>query len=265
MSRGHRAPLMLPAALVLAACVGTTGGEVIDFPVAATSPSGASARDFSTDRGWHVVLTKAVLRIGAVYLTQIEPVSGSQPTPCELPGTYVAQLTAGMTVDLLAAAPQRFPTLAHGTTLEALSGQIWLSGDADHDLDQLADGTPVLEIAGTADKAGDVRPFSGKITIGENRASGGSSLAGASTICKQRIVSPIPTRLTIRGDGGLLLRIDPRALFVNVDFGALVAAPGGGFLFSDDASVTDQPSTNLYANLHAAGSLFTFEWSGDLR
>jgi hypothetical protein len=251
-------------ALVLVACVGTTGGEVIDFPVAAVGADGAGGRDFSNDRGWHVVLTKAVLRVGAIYLTQVEPVSGSQPTPCELPGTYVAQLTTGMAVDLLAPAPQRFPALAHGTTLEALSGQVWLSGDADHDLDQVDDTTPVLEIAGTADKAGVVRPFSGTITIAENRAPADGALAGAGTICKQRIVSPIPTQLTIRHDGGLLLRIDPRALFVNVDFGALPPSAGGTFVFSDDPSQTDQPSTNLYANLHATGSLFTFEWSGAL-
>jgi hypothetical protein len=262
---------------VLAACVGTTGGEVIDFPVAAAGPADATPGkplEFTTDRGWHVVLTRATLHVGAVYLSQVEPVSGAQTTDCILPGTYVAQMTEGMDIDTLSPTPQRFPSLAHGTTLEALTGQLWLSGGAaDHDLDQLSDTTPILIVAGTADKAGDVRPFTGQVTIAANRQVQGGELAGDNTICKQRIVSPIPTRLTIERTGGLLLRVDPRIFFVNVDFGQL-GKFSNGYGFSDDPSQTDptsplyygQPSTNLYANLHAAGipgqrSLYTFLWA----
>jgi hypothetical protein len=275
----RRSLVVLATAALVGACVGTTGGEVIDFPVAAAGPADASGTslEFTTDRGWHVVLTKASVHIGALYLSQIEPVSGAQATGCVLPGTYVAQQTTGLEVDVLSATPQRFPTLAHGTTLEALTGQVWLSGGgSDHDLDQLADTTPVLVVAGTADHAGDVRPFQGQITIAANRQPQGGSLAGASTICKQRIVSPIPTRLTVSSTGGLLVRIDPRLLFVNVDFGQL-GKVGDTYTFSDDPSQSDpssplyysQPSVNLYANLHAAGapgaqSLFTFGWEPHL-
>jgi hypothetical protein len=276
MTRGTFASGLLLGGAVLGACVGTTGGEVIDFPVAAAGPADADRTkpfELTTDRGWHVVLTKATLHVGALYLSQVQPVSGAQATGCVLPGTYVAQLTSGMDVDILSPTPQHFPALGHGTTLQALTGQVWLSGGAsDHDLDQLADPTPVLVIAGTADRAGDVRPFTGRITIAENRQPKGGDLAGANTICKQRIVSPIPTRLTIGDTGGLLLRVDPRELFVNVDFSQLGQAG-----FSDDPSQLDpssplsysQPSVNLYQNLHSAGttgfpSLFTFSWERDL-
>ncbi len=40
-------------------------------------------------------------------------------------------------------------------------------------------------------------------------------------ICKERIVSPIPTSIRVRAGGALWLRVDPRQLFTNVDFGAL--------------------------------------------
>src|SRR4051794_12926550 len=106
MSR-HPAARVAVAALVLllvGACVGTTGGEVIDFPVAAAGPTDAEATrpfEFTTDRGWHVVLTIATIHIGAIYLSQIQPTSGAQATGCVLPGTYVAQVTTGMDVNVL--------------------------------------------------------------------------------------------------------------------------------------------------------------------
>lgn len=266
---------ILLAAIGLAAssgCVGTTGGDVVDFPAAASGPVDADAlrsTGFVTDRGWHVVLTKATLHVGAMYLTQSRPVSGAQVTDCVLPGTYVAQVTTGRDVDLLSPLPQRFPTLGHGTTLEALVGQIWLASDADHDLDDPSDTTPILVVEGAADRAGDVRPFSGTITIADNRVSQGGSAAGSNTFCKQRIVSPIPASVAVQRSGGLLLRVDPRQLFVNVDFAALGT-------FSDDPSQIDpnspdyysQPSANLYQNLHAIRTispLYSFTWDPELR
>ncbi len=275
--RGLRTRAALGATLAtlatLAACVGTTGGDVIDFPVAAAGAAGATAGkpyELVNDRGWHVVLTKATLHIGALYLEQSVPVSGAQNTSCILPGTYVAQLTTGLDVDLLSPTPQRFPALAHGTTLPALVGQVWLTGGP---IDSAVDAKPILIIEGTADRAGDVRPFTGQITISTNRQPQGSANAGASPICKQRIVTPIPTpALTIQHQGGLLLRVDPRFLFVNVDFAALGKFTSG-YGFSDDPTAADpasplyysQPSANLYQNLHAAGSLYQFSWDPELQ
>ncbi len=257
----------------LAACVGTTGGDVVDFPVAAAGAVDATPGkpyELVTDRGWHVVLTKATLHVGALYLGQSLPVSGAQNTACVLPGTYVAQVTTGMDVDLLSPSPQRFPTLGHGTTLQALVGQVWLTGGP---IDTAVDATPILLLEGTADRAGDVRPFTGQITISSNRQQQGGTTAGANTICKQRIVSPIPTPdVTIQHEGGLLLRIDPRVLFVNVNFEAL-GKFSSGYGFSDDPTQADstsplyysQPSANLYQNLHSAGSLYRFSWDPELR
>src|SRR4051812_49027952 len=92
MARGTTA---LSVLLLVAACVGTTGGEVIDFPVAAAGPADADPTQpfaFTTDRGWHIVLTTATLHVGAIYLSQIQPASGAQATGCVLPGSYVAQV-----------------------------------------------------------------------------------------------------------------------------------------------------------------------------
>jgi hypothetical protein len=131
-------------------------------------------------------------------------------------------------------------------------GQVWLTGG---DINQTNDPTPILLIKGTADKDGDVRTFDGKVTIGSNRLTPGTA-ATPSPICKQRIVTPIPTTVVLEDAGSLRLVIDPRALFVNVDFSTL---EGSDTYFTDDSST--QASRNLYQNLHAAGFLYRFEWN----
>jgi hypothetical protein len=255
-------------------CVGTTGGELVTFSAAAEgaiAPNSSGALEFVSDEGWDVILTKASLHLGAVYLDQSEPVSGSQGTTCILPGTYVAQVapaqnaSAGLDVNLLSAAPQPFSVQGQGTTTPAaLVGQLWLSAT---DVNSVNDSTPILTIAGTAANAsGTVIAFEGTITIGSNRsASSAQGAAGGDPICKERIVS-VPTNLDVQSSGGLLLRIDPRQLFLNVDFSQLTPSPGGGYAFSDDPTSRDYtaPSRNLYQNLHGAGSLYTFSWSNSL-
>jgi hypothetical protein len=253
------------------ACSGTTGGQLLSFPAAAAGPADAVAGQplaFMSDMGWQVVLTRASLHVGAMYLNQSFPVSGAQSTECILPGTYVAQVTSGLEVDLLSPAPQPFPGRGAGTTVPpALAGQVWLTGGDVNTAGDPNPPTPVLTLAGSATKGATTIPFEGTITIADNRQSSGT-VAGGDPICKERIVSPIPASIVVSATGGLLLRIDPRQLFLNVNFGLLPAPQGGGpYTFSDDPASSDytQPSRNLYANLHSAGGLYTFLWDGALR
>ena len=251
------------------ACVGTTGGQLVTFPAAVAGPADAD-RDrpfrFTTDLGWDVALTEATLHVGAVYLNQSAPVSGAQSTDCILPGTYVGQVTSGIDADLLSPSLQRFPGTGSGTTIPpALVGQVWLTGG---DINTVSDPSPptaILVVAGTAVNGAATIPFTGRITIASNRQTSGSAAAGGDSICKERIVSPIATSVAVGTAGGLVLRIDPRQLFVNVNF-ALLAPSGSGFAFSDDptSAAYTQPSRNLYQNLHSGGGLYTFEWDNDL-
>jgi len=256
----------LVTGLFCISCVGTTGGEVITFQAAASGPEDAQAgqplafvSDLGTELGWNVTLTTAKLHVGAVYLNRSMPVSGVQNTSCILPDTYLGQVTSGLDVDLLSPEPQPFPTLGEGATMPpAIVAQVWLTGGR---IDRQDDVTPILQIEGTAEKDGDRKPFTGTITIGTNRiqTSTDATQIGADPICKKRIVTPIPVSIQLQKTGSLLLRINPRFLFINVDFSALPAF-GDGFGFTDDVTRTDQPSKNLYNNLRAAGALYTFEW-----
>jgi hypothetical protein len=252
--------LLLLLALSAPSCVGTTGGGAVSFSAAAAGPADATGQSltFTSDHGWAVTLTKAKLHVGAVYLDQSVPTSGSGVTACILPGTYVAEVPSGIDVDLLAAAPVRFPSPGQGTTGAAAVAQMWLTGG---DVNAVSDATHILELEGTAARAGEVRAFTGVITIGENREAQGS-LAGADPPCKERIVS-IPTTVVVQATGGLLLRVDPRQLFLDVDFAALTKPAGSdSYVFQDNSN--DTASANLYSNLHSGGSLYSFDWSHDL-
>jgi len=236
-------------------CVGTTGGDQVTFSAVASGPAEVSGGQLElvNDRGWHIVLTRAVAHVGAIYLNQSLPVSGAQATSCILNGTYVAQVTTGRDVDLLSAEPQVFPTSGTGVTIPALAGQVWLTGG---DIGNVDDSTHVLELSGTADKNGTMFGFTAVTTIGKNRAPDATGAAGAISVCKQRIVSPIPTSIEPQSRGKLSLHIDPRPLFVNVDLSDAVLT-SGAYIFPDDSS--DQPSRNLFHNLHSSAA-YHFEW-----
>jgi hypothetical protein len=266
MGRLARASLMAVALLSSVACVGATGGSTIDFPVAAAGPADATGgRPLAfTAEGWDVVLTRATLHIGGVYLDQSAPVSGGQATGCYLTGTYLAQETAGLDVDLLSPEPQPFSAKAHGITSPPTRiGQVWLTGG---DINAVASATDILVIAGGAARDGMTFPFSGTITIGANHGNSGGALAGGDPICKERIVTPIPAALTIQETGGLLLRIDPRLYFVNLDFGQLPTdASTGAYVFSDDPTAPGYAPTgyDLYYNLRATAA-YDFSWTDAL-
>jgi hypothetical protein len=238
-------------AVVLAACE-TTGGQIVTFDVVAAGTPGAASVD--TSLGWHVELSRARLHVGAVYLNLAVPISGSQETACILPGIYTAEELAPLDVDVLDPTRQAFPKPATGTNDEARTGEVWLTGG---DVNADADTTVIADLAGTASNAATTLPFTATITIGTaNRGIPGSDPAQPSQhpICKQRIVSPIAIDLRPHDGGTLVLAIDTRTWFANVDFNVLVPDGNGGFGFPD--TNTNAASQSLFTGLRAASSTF---------
>jgi hypothetical protein len=257
--------LLLFSAVVLG-CSGTTGSELVRFRAAAAGPSDAMGAplEFDNERGFHVTLSSAELDVGALYLNQYLPVSGSQATNCILPGTYVGQVTEALAVDLLSAELQYFPGLGEGTSLPALAGEVWFTRG---DVNDPAIDVPALSIAGSAEKDGATFPFTGNISIGANRVvpSPDPAQPGSRPICKERIVSPIPVSIALGSMGTLVLRVDPRLFLAAVDFASLSPNPDDSqaYAFGDDpsaASGQNQASIRLYQALHAAGGPYGFEW-----
>jgi hypothetical protein len=233
--------------VALGAC-GTTGGNVVTFDVAAAGADGASSLD--TALGWHVVLTKAKLHLGAVYLNRSVPISGSQETACILPGIYTAEQLSALDLDVLSTALQPFPGKATGTDDEARTGEVWLTGG---DVNADSDSTTIADLAGTATRGAQAVPFTAGVTISSsNRGIPASDPSQPSQhpICKQRIVSPISIDLRPRDGGTLVIRVDTQSWFANVDFAAL---PPGGVIPDDNASPASQ---NLFTGLRAATATF---------
>lgn len=259
MNRRVFGPLFV---LSLLACVGTTGGELVTFTAAARGPADVTAHrlDFVSGRGFHVVLTTATLHVGALYLNQSQPVSGAQATNCILPGTYVAEETTGRDLDLLDPSLQVFPDYGDATSTRARVAEIWLKGPGS--INDPNDSTPILALEGTVDVNGATWPFRSTLTIGQNRLAAVSdpSQPSAHPICKERIVSPIPVDLVPVKGGTLVLSIDPRPLFSNVDFSQLhqFSSDPPLYGFTDDSS--NQPSISLYEALRSAGDVYAFEW-----
>ena len=249
-------------AVLACSCAGSTGGQTVNFDAAASGPAdarGGQPLEFDAAHAWHVLLRTARLHVGALYLADSAPVSGAQDGSCQLPGSYLAEVREGLDVDLLSSAPQAFAVRGKGITGEALAGQVWLtSGDVNAITDP-AKPAVILELSGEAARDAEVRPFQASLTIAGNRILAGGGAAGGATICKQRIVTSQLT-LRVEAQGMLRLRIDPRRLFSNVDFGAL-SSDGASFIFRDDGS--DQPSANLYNNLRGEAS-YQFSWEPQL-
>jgi hypothetical protein len=245
-----------------ASCVGTTGGDLVSFDAAAAGPPDAiagQALSFDTGRGWHVSLTRARLHIGAVYLNRSVPSSGSQETSCVLPGIYVGEVLGGRDVDVLSPDPQPFSARGDGIGDRAVAGELWLTGG---DVNAVDDPTVILDIAGIASRGTDILPFEGQVTIGANRATGSPdpSQPGLDPPCKQRIVSPITTDVRVRAGGKLLVRIDPRGWFANVDFAQLDKASDAPLLYRFADASSGQPAFNLFKGVHAAEGVYRFSW-----
>lgn len=237
-------------------CVGTTGGDLLELRAYASGPADPEkSRHFMTSLGYTVTLEQASVFVGGVYLNRSRPVSVSSDTSCSLPGIYVAEVLGGVEVDLLSGELQAFPSAGFATSERALTGEVWLT---DGDVNQPESTTRVLRVAGLAEREGARYPFTAELTIGENRSLPATdpALPGQHPICKQRVVSPIDLDLKLHAGQALLLRIEPRDMFANVDFATLTETDGS-YRFADEPGV-DQASDNLYAGLHRAGGVYAF-------
>jgi hypothetical protein len=260
---GVRGIVVLSTGAALAAgCIGTTGGELVEFDAYAAGPADAvegESRRFETGRGYQVEVTRATLHIGALYLNKSRPTSVASDTSCTLAGIYVAEVPGGLDVDVLSPALQKFPVRGFATTERAPTAEVWLTGG---DINAQSDSTVIAAVAGTAEKDGATYPFEGSITISENRLVTPSDPAqpGAKPICKERVVTPILVDITPSAGGRLVVRVDPAGWFQNVDFERLEES-GGVYRFRDDSE--DQPSDNLYSGIRAASGVYDFAWEDD--
>jgi hypothetical protein len=276
-------------ALALLGCGGTTGSALVTFTARAGGPADATggSLEFDTGTGFHVKLDRAKLHIGAIYLNKEKVASGAPQLSCVLPGIYVGEAfgdchvdpnsgnnVCGVDVDLLSPALQPFPVLGRGTANPAIEADIWFSGG---DVNAADDPTPILDVAGSATQMGQSWPFTGIVTIGQNRAMKAPDPAepGAHPICgKRHIYPPICLQPTLDdagmpdcvsgftlSDGGTLdLRADPRAMFNGLVFSSLQNPTGTPPVYTipdADGGIGGQ----LYKGVIANSGVYQFTWT----
>lgn len=256
MTRAFHATFAL-LALLATGCVGTTGGDTFSFEAFGRGAgTGTTESPAVTGLGYTLVLTRAKVHVGALYLNRAAPTSVSSDTSCTLAGVYVAEVPFALELDALSTERQRFPELGQATAELAQTGEVWLTGG---DVNDPSDSTVILDTAGVAEQNGTRFPFEGKLTIGENRLEPTPpELPGQKPICKERIVSPVPVRVQPQRDLALVLTVDAARMFSNVEFSELAVDAGGIYHFDDDPSTGTPASENLYIGLRAASGIYHF-------
>jgi hypothetical protein len=250
-----RVLLLSFSGLALGGCVGSTGGDLFELDAFARGHADASV-PFVNGKGYTVTLSRAQVRVGALYLNRAEPTSVSSNTSCTLAGIYVAEVKSSLVVDALSPDPQPFPAGGEATADVARTGEVWLTGGDVNDPD---DSAVILDVAGSAERDGASASFDGRLSIGENRvAPAPSGEPGLRPICKERIVSPIVVDAAAARGERLVLSVDPRSMFANVDFSELVPGDDGTLHFDDDPATATPASANLYIGLRATSGVYGF-------
>lgn len=253
--------VLFSSVAALYGCAPSTGGGTLVFEAFAAGPEQGAGEAFTNSRGYEIQLTRAELRLGAVYLNQYVPRPGSAGEACALPGVYVAEVTQGLSVDLLQPELQPFP--GGGVALEerAASAEVWLLGEGSA-VDAVEDPHVIFSAAGTATRDGVSWPFEASVSIGSNRLvpAADPKKPGANPICAERIVSPIPVNVLPRSGGRLVVRVQPAAFFSQVEFAELEQADAEPPLYRFRDVTDGQPNINLYRGLHSTQRAYSISW-----
>lgn len=253
--------LALLSTSALDACVGTTGGEHISFRAAWSGPRDIQPGQpvvFTNAFGYRISLSRARLRIGAVYLNRAVPLSAPPSRSCFLPGVYIAQMEGPFEVDALSPALQYMPNVGEAIVDSARSAEVWLNNGA---IDSIQDSATIVDIAGIAEREGQTFPFDGKISIGSNRIEPTSSITpGENPICRKRIASPIAVEFVTSKGGELHIQVDPRAWFTTIDFSTLPQVSTSPSLFRFTDTNDTAADVNLYNAIRATSGTYTLEW-----
>jgi len=229
--------------LALASCNGTTGNGLITFTAYARGATGVS-KPFSVG-GYSIQLTKAQMRIGAVYVDQ-SPLGNQAGGPvCIAPDLFAAQVPGPIDVDLLSDQPQEFSVYGQGTLDTGLSWQMWLT---DGDVNEV-NHAHMVDLQGVATRTSDgtAVPFAAIVTINDNRlvTTVNPAEPGANPICKQRIVLVGGLDTTFFQGGTLTVTVDPRPWFqLDYDFASLPPVESATCV-TGDTSVPVDPAVDF--------------------
>jgi hypothetical protein len=239
-------------ALLLVACVGSTGGELVEFRAEAFGKSESRAFTSLAQEGhYDVQLTQAAFTLQALYFSRIARAGSTErETSCYAAQGYTAELRSELTVDALSDAAQPFAELGRGLNERVRAFDLWLGRGPINELTPESAEAAVVSFQGVARKGSTEFPFEGRVTIDSNRkqAPTSSAVPGSNPICQQRIVDGVAADFVPTSGGTLELRLDARQWFDGVSFADVPKDARGVHVFVDRPDASVQLFNNIRKN-----------------
>lgn len=223
------------AALTLAGCGGTTGGDLISMPLQAggVARDGGASLTFTTGQGWSVRLDQAQVVLGPLYFN----IDAPQPSVFRS-GVVIVQATEQFVVDVLDPNLHAVAGGADGETGQAVSVEIGFYTAAQSYNQTIALPTPLAAdgqsgtayVAGEATKDGAVIDFAGRVQITDALVSALEPIGDLA-----RVAGAVCDLDFTPRSGTLQLRVNPAHWFEQANFCSLIPIAAGG----DDGGVAD--------------------------
>lgn len=263
-------------ALMVAGCVGGTGGERFEFEAFAVgSPSAAS---FTNERSWQLSLSVAELTIGPIYLnaapslranevswwSRLVPTAYAAGDDHMQSGRVLGEVLAQVRFDALSATPVAFPQLGSATRERVRTSDIWFYPPSGLASEATKNVPATLRVVGVAQRAGQRVAFRGDLVLDDSwlpEVLPGSR--ASQTVQSLRQVRGVPSEFLPVAGGHLEVRVDVRELFRGADFSSLSANaqdPDGTRVLSQKRGTTDQVMTNLNQGLHSTTGPYRVQW-----
>jgi hypothetical protein len=281
MTRTFRILALAVALLVTGSggCTGGTGSQRFSFTaqVRGTAPSATGDYRFVNEKGWRITLTRATVTLGPVYLNVV-PALGSESASLwdwvvrpayaqgEMhlsSGRVVGEVLSQVTFDALTSDAVAFPSGGSVTQEQVRTAEVWFYPEPGTPGDARQLDTVALDIAGSAERDGEVVRFRGLLKLDEawiSEQNVGSR--GNLSLTEIRKVRGISADFFPSQGGMLELGFDVKRLLRGADFASLASnqtdADGTKILLPGKAG--DQVMTNLYQGLHQVDQTYSVRW-----
>lgn len=271
------------AAAVPPGCAGATGSKrfAFDASIGGIERDASAPFVFTTLTGWSVVLKRADVTLGPVYLNVVRPLTDAPLGLLDLfvkpawahgeghlaEGRIVGEVLGQVTFSALSPGLVAFPVKGSVTEEQIRTAEVWFFPRPGVEVDRSKIDTVALDVEGEASRDGSSVRFRGKLVLDDTwQPDVTEGARGTSSIAELRKVRGIQAGFFPTEGGRLEVRFDVRRLFRGADFAALSASPvdadGTRRLVQAKTGTvtTDQVMRNLYQGLREASGTYSVRW-----
>jgi hypothetical protein len=271
--------LALTLLVTAGGCTGGTGSQRFSFAaqVRGTAPAGADQYRFVNEKGWRITLTRTTVTLGPLYLNVAPPLRSESASVWDFlvrpayaqgemhlgSGRIVGEVLSQVTFDALSDDLVAFPSRGVVTQEEVRSAEVWFYPEPGTPVDAKELDTVALDIAGSAERDGEVVKFRGVLKLDDSWVSDQNvGSRGNLSLTEIRQVRGISADFFPSEGGVLQLGFDVKRLLRGADFATLASnqtdADGTKLLLPGKTG--DQVMTNLYQGLHQVDETYSVRW-----